>query len=215
MWTLVSSPVDVPCIEFYFIQFFKNLIPTCSGSFITAPVILCISRTFVPPFPIILPTWRLGVRCKHDGWSFSSPDLGWRNQYLDSEADVLAAGGESFLPQFLEYQVLSLPLSLGPAQYRHPPLVCDGGRHWASGLGAGSQTGSCRRYPSCRSCGLVAATSCLLFLLWGDLDWWTRELDNITDVASFCSWENMTIRWCPCSLNKDSPMMAPTAVLGM
>ena len=29
---------------------------TCSGSFITAPVIRCISRTFVPPLPIILPT---------------------------------------------------------------------------------------------------------------------------------------------------------------
>ena len=36
----------------------KIKLETCSGSLMTAPVSLCISLTFPPPFPIIRPTFK-------------------------------------------------------------------------------------------------------------------------------------------------------------
>ena len=45
MCTVVSSPVEAPC----------------SGNLITEEVVRCISRTFWPPLPMILPTWLDGT----------------------------------------------------------------------------------------------------------------------------------------------------------
>ena len=87
-----------------------------------------------------------------------------RHQYLHSQPDVFIARSKSLFPEFLEYQVLSFPLSLRSPQ--------DGDSSLARQVLSCRQPARCRRsralsLPSTSCCCLLAFSLLALFALLG------------------------------------------------
>ena len=183
MWTLVSSPVEVPC--WHFLSLFCS-VHHCIFStklylfwkFYHSPGNSLHFSNILTPFTNYTPNLENQWENLTTWWQ--PTHLSRRHRYLDSEPNIIISSCKPLFSQLLEYQVLSLPLSLRSSNYCNSSL---------SSCGSWILT-SCR-YSCCWLSNTAATRSCRFFFFgWGDFDWRSRKFYNVTNVASLGPWKN-------------------------